>query len=115
MKYRIKDIINPLKWWSVVVGFFKLKIQRMEPHVITQYALRFNTPECQPCFEKGKCFQSPSPGIDPCNCAMPDKALVAHESCSCGYWGPIIKDKQEWEEYKKIYKLKFEPKYGNDK
>lgn len=100
-RIRFKDVINPLKWWSFVVGWlFSLFLKR---HIIEQYAIRLF--ECNDCVDAGSCHH--------CGCSMPQKAWVKNETCSAGNWGPM-KSAKEWAEYKETYgltvKVSYEPR-----
>lgn len=94
MKVRLTDVINPVKWVSFLIGTIKGKALKV--HIIEQYMWRFLN--CPQCIEQGVCRD--------CGCTMPDKALVHHETCSEGEWGPILSEK-EWKEYKKEYDIQF--------
>jgi hypothetical protein len=106
-KYRFKDLINPLKWWSVLMSY-KYKEVLPAPHIIIQYAMRFTSPGCQPCMKAGECKM-------PCKCKIPDKMLVPWETDSDGNWGPIIEDEQEFWAWMNEYNITFEPKYNEHK
>jgi|AntRauTorcE11897_2_1112592.scaffolds.fasta_scaffold01914_2 hypothetical protein len=96
------DLLKPIKWYSYVVG--SVKGSYLKPHIIEQYALRFNDDECSKCIENGKCSH--------CGCDMPERALVAFESCSAGNWGPIIKDEQQYKEFRKEHPVTIKISYG---
>lgn len=83
---RIIDIVNPVKWWSFVRGYYKSLF--FLKHEIEQLMLRlFLCPECEK-----KCVH--------CGCYGWGKMLNRDESCSAGKWGPMMKRK-EWEQNKK--------------
>lgn len=106
LKWRIKDMLNPLKWISVIASkIFEQKLP--PPHIMIQYSMRFTSPGCQPCIKAGECKM-------PCKCLIPDKMLVPWESDSDGNWGPIIEDEKEFWEWMNKYNITFEPRY-NDK
>lgn len=100
---RFVDIINPLKWWSFIHGYF-LQIMGKKfyrTHIIEQYFVRLH--ECHDCVVAGKCKD--------CGCAMPAKAWVPNETCSEGHWGAMM-EASEWEAHKQKYNIKFFITYG---
>lgn len=101
-KIRLKDIINPLKWWSFLIGWLRdLFFGRFfRVHLLEQYTMRIT--ECRDCVEAGSCPH--------CGCSMPQKAWDKNASCSQGKWGPI-KSAKDWEYYKKAYNVTVEYKF----
>lgn len=95
---------SPLSWLSYVSG--NLIMYLCPPHVLEQFMLRFFDKECRQCVSDGKCFD--------CGCDMPAKAYVPYEKCSRGNWGPIIWDKEEYQELRELYPIKIEIKYDNE-
>lgn len=92
-KYRLIDMINPRKWWSVFVAYIlKHHCASVAPHIVAQYAVRFFDDECRGCVASGNCAH--------CGCDMPSKALNDFESCSAGNWGPIM-DADQWDAHVK--------------
>lgn len=93
MSYRLKDIVNPKKWYYFVVGKLLSKL------ITISYAEQFlhRTRKCQPCVDAGKCVH--------CSCAMPAAAIPKGNSCSTGAWGPMMSS-EDWKEWKEIYDIK---------
>jgi len=104
--YKLVHIINPVKWYSIVIGKILKKYgfgeQKDLFHIYEQYTFRATM--CNLCLEEGKCLS--------CKCDMPDKMLVPFEMCDLKRWGPIIQDKEQWENFKKENKIKITAKSG---
>ena len=102
-KIKLLDIINPVKWWSMIDSWLTKRYSVFASvHVIEQIHYRFlNCPAClkaKACIGQGDC--------EGCGCDIPDKMLVLWETDDCGKWGPVL-DKEEWEEYKRVNEVTF--------
>lgn len=98
---RIEDVINPLKWGSVLYASFMKMLFPM--HIVEQLILRMYDMECRKCMANGSCFH--------CGCDM-SKVFTPWDVCSQGNWGPMIEDKKEYEELRKEYPVEITVKYG---
>lgn len=96
----LKDIVNPVKWWSyikgTVYGIF------LKPHILEQVLIR--QLNCEECVLAGKCVD--------CGCSMPAKTYDMDARCSLDKWGPVDKKAKEWNQRKKDYKIKLSVSYG---
>lgn len=94
MSYRLRDIVNPKKWYAFVVGHLLKKT------ITISYAEQFldRTNKCAPCVAAGEC--------EHCGCPMPAAAIPKGNSCSRGAWGPMMND-SDWNDWKEIYDIKF--------
>lgn len=99
-----KDCLNPVKWVSVVTGFILKYL--VKPHILEQMVLRLYDESCQPCYRDGVCHK--------CGCDSIAKAYSPMESCSADNWGPIIFDKQKYENLREEYPVEIKIKYGTE-
>lgn len=86
-KIRLVDVINPVKWVSIVKSWY---IKNFVYSLSDVEQIAFRMSECSECVKKGSCVH--------CGCSS-TKLLNKSESCSAGLWGPV-KPKEEWEDYK---------------
>lgn len=102
---RIKDIFSPSRWKSFSTYLLRKTLTKLEGenalvyeevHIIEQYMFRFM--KCQDCLLAGKCKH--------CQCELPAKMWVRHDSCSLGKWGEFM-DKGTWETFKKQFNIDF--------
>ena len=94
--YLLKDILNPKKWWSLIVGFILVKYSpTVGEHIFEQVYYRML--RCPQCVEAGKCIGTET--CEGCNCHILEKMAVPSETCHCKRWGPIM-EKEQWEQYK---------------
>ena len=103
-KYLFVDIINPIKWKEIIVA--KL-IGEYAEELLTQHGieqLMFRRGQCPQCIIKGECKGVGS--CEGCGCTTWDKMLIQEEKCHCGRWG-AFRSPEEWDEYKKKFKIKF--------
>lgn len=91
-----KDCFNPVKWMSVLYGFF-LKVF-IPPHVFEQLILRVYDPECQPCVENGKCVH--------CGCDTIAKMYSPLERDSDNNWDTIIWNKRKYKQHREKFPVK---------
>lgn len=78
---RGQDMINPLKWGSVVFASF---MKMMFPlHIVEQLILRMYDMECRKCVAAGSCMH--------CGCSI-EKVYTPWDKCSDGNWGPMVED-----------------------
>lgn len=89
-KYRVIDLINPLKWWAVIDAWIAKRYVSL--HWAEQVVYRKSL--CPDCVAKGSC-------IGDCGCKMPDAMFAKDNSCSEGEWGPMYNE-EAWETYKRI-------------
>jgi len=93
-KTRLKDWVNPLKWYSFAkskfIHFF------LKKHVVEQ--IMFRMLSCPQCVREGSCVV--------CGCNTFEKMLNPSETDSNGLWGPI-KNKKEWKAYKEKFSIDF--------
>jgi hypothetical protein len=96
MKYRLIDIINPLKWRAVYQAYKKKKegITLAYCEQVVQRSIL-----CGDCVKAGHC-------VGPCNCTMPDALLAKDNFCSEGKWGPML-DPVGWNKYKQKNYINF--------
>lgn len=78
-KTRLRDWINPKKWWSFVKSQFINWF--VTENYFKQLMFRYTMPECQPCIKAGNCVH--------CGCNTFQKMLNPNETCSGGYWGEM--------------------------
>lgn len=97
------ECFNPLKWMSVVFGYtMKFLIPQ---HVFEQYVLRFYDDYCREnCMIPGKCIK--------CGCDAVAKGWSFNEKCSMDNWGPIIFNKDKYEELRKQFPVTIKIEYG---
>lgn len=98
-KYRLRDILNPSKWKSVIKYYLRKKLhQELSPSNIIQLATRILHPNCRGCVESGNCVH--------CYCAVPGNMLEYSEECSAQNWGPIkeMSLEEAIEELEKLYR-----------
>lgn len=107
---RVIDMINPVKWYSFVIGKIKKKLMKevLEPHIIEQYMFRML--QCQPCMVEGKCIGKPDGACKGCGCDTWAKMMVGFENCVCGSWGPL-RTVEDWNKIKQNINLKFNITY----
>lgn len=98
----LRDCLNPRNWISYVIGTSLASLIPL--HVMEQYIIRIKDEECRKCVKAGACLH--------CGCNMPERALDPWQTCSAGNWGPIIFDRDEYENWKKEVGLKIEVAYG---
>lgn len=91
---RLKDVLNPRKWVSVVVSYYTSRFLYTLSDV---EQIHYRMLECSDCMERGSCIH--------CGCDMV-KLLNKEETCSAGKWGPT-KSKEDWKAYKKEHGIKF--------
>jgi len=99
-KYRVIDMVNPLKWWAAITG-----------HIIKKYVtiayceqVVYRTVMCSPCIKSKQCKH--------CGCDAIAAALSPVNYCSQGNYGSMMSEKQ-WEDYKNLTAFRFEIKIGN--
>ena len=97
-----KDCTNPVKWFSVVMGFTLKHL--IPPHVLEQMVLRLYDESCKPCYNDGTCHV--------CGCASIAKAYSPIESCSADNWGPIVLNKEEYKKLRAEYPVQIKINYG---
>lgn len=102
--YRVLDIINPIKWYSIFTSIMvnKYSSTYSQVHVVEQLMYRFLN--CSNCLAANKCIGDGT--NEGCGCVLPDKMVVLWETDHLGKWGPVMGPK-EWEEYKKRLEVKF--------
>lgn len=112
-KVRIRDVINPKKWWIVLDAYIKksrgVTLERCERAAL----FRFTQGEvfadfwarkvmgqnleyaevvveraslCKDCVDAGSCKH--------CGCSCPDNMFSMKNECSGGNWGPVVLNKQ---------------------
>lgn len=86
-KIRLRDVVNPRKWFAFLQGYIMTKFVSLEycEQVVYRSIM------CTPCVKKGSCID--------CGCTMPDAIMARNNYCSEGMWGPMYPDAR-WKEYK---------------
>lgn len=98
-----KDCFNPLKWFSVFIGYILKWVIPL--HVFEQFVLRLYDPECRPdCILRGPCKE--------CACDALAKAYSPLEKCSKGNYPKIIWSKSKYEKFREEFPVRIEVKYG---
>jgi hypothetical protein len=97
MKYKISDILNPVKWWA----FLKFKYNSIMGERLTpeekqwqSEVVVFRGIMCPKCKEAGSCID--------CGCNWAGKSGDMSMSCSLGNWHSV-KDEKDWEDQKSKY------------
>ncbi len=98
MRYRLKDLVNPLKWRAVYQAY-KMRNEGITLAYCEQVVDR--SIKCSDCVAAGKCSH--------CGCSMPGAILAKDNFCSQGKWGPML-DQQNWDKYKERNDIKIEIK-----
>lgn len=108
-KYRVKDLINPLKWIAVAKFLFyknfggkKIKIEDLQWQ---SEVIVFRGIMCQDCKKAGECVGIPPGETVACGCNWIGKSTDMSMECSCGNWGPV-KNKEDWEKIKTNNRIK---------
>ena len=106
------DCINPIKWMSVLYGFFlKLLIPK---HVFEQCVLRMYDSDCAPCIKEGICIGGLTCGKDcACGCDTLAKMYSPIESDSGENWGPIVFNKNKYLKLREHFPIKITIQHGN--
>lgn len=95
---RVVDLVSPKSWRSFIVGTVT-GLLLPPPHILEQiYVRQLLCPECIV-----KCTV--------CKCSG-DKMYDPNASCTGRKWGPMDKQKEDWEDRKEKYKIKIELKIG---
>lgn len=95
-KYKIIDILNPVKWKRAVIGYILNKYSpELQPHIVEQ--LYYRIKRCRQCVEYGECIGRGD--CQGCGCHTWNKMLIHEERCECHMWGPIM-NKTNWEQFK---------------
>ena len=100
----LKDVLNPRKW---KVYFQKPpKVEEGEDEASLSYCEQvvYRSILCSSCVKAGEC--------EHCHCEMPSAILSKDNWCSQYKWDVMMSDEQ-WEDYKKVAKLKFKLDYEN--
>lgn len=91
-----QHLISPRKWLHFIKGKILSKVLSIEYCELILF--RANNPNCKSCIEAGHCLH--------CGCSMPAAMYVKDNECSAGHWeGFKPFNKEEWEEYKKLYDI----------
>ena len=95
---------NPIKFFNVAIGLlFKLILPL---HVFEQLVLRIYDEDCKVCLDEGKCVGGSACGEEcACGCDTVAKMYSPLESDSGENWGPIIWNKNKYEELRKEYPI----------
>jgi len=94
MKYKFKDIINPVKWWAFAKYLFYSAFgERISPEdkQWQSEVIVFRGIMCPECKAAGACVD--------CGCNWAGKTADMSMSCSKGNWNPV-KDKKDWDDQK---------------
>lgn len=100
---RIEDWFNPIKWVSVLYGWFAKLIFPL--HIVEQIILRMYDMECRKCVKQGTCIH--------CGCDI-SKVHVPWESCSNGNWGPFVESKKKYQEMRKEFPVEITINYPKE-
>lgn len=108
-----KDLLNPLKWGSVLYGFgLKLLVP---PHVLEQMAIRLYEEDCAVCVKEGVCVGGTSCGnACACGCDTIAKMYSPFEEDSGENWNKIIFNKQKYKSHREEYPVKIKIHYGSE-
>jgi hypothetical protein len=97
MKYKFKDIINPIKWWAYIKYLTNSIIgERITPEdkQWQSEVIVFRGIMCPACKQAGACVD--------CGCNWAGKSGDMSMECSLKNWTPV-KDKNDWENQKSKY------------
>lgn len=101
---RVKYFFSPKRWKSFLVYILKWTLRRLgekdyspERHEVEQFMYRYL--RCKDCLDQGYCKE-------PCQCKMPERMHVMTDHCPAYKWGSM-KDKEEWNEFKKELGVQF--------
>lgn len=108
-KTQFKDYFDPRRWKSVAIFLLKWALHKLgdkpgkwEPFEVEQNMIRILS--CPKCLVNTKCLG--------CGCDALARMNVREDYCDLGRWGDF-KTKEDWEDYKAEYKIKFKV-YFND-
>lgn len=109
MSYRIRDLINPLKWIKAFRWYFSgqyIKIKKEDFDTIAEVHI-YRKNKCPQCFVAGKCIGKD--GEKGCNCVF--LGLSTDLSAECGLEAPAWTETttEEWNEFKQSTGLKIKP------
>lgn len=94
-KYNLRDIINPKRWWMVIIYYLhKWTSPLPDAHEeIVAYCEQvvFRRSQCPDCVEKGECIR--------CGCPINGLMLDPKAQDKDYLWGEMMKS-EEWEAYK---------------
>jgi hypothetical protein len=97
MRYKLTDILNPIKWWA----FVKFKVNSVIGERLTpeekqwqSEVIVFRGIMCPKCKEAGQCID--------CGCNWEGKSGDMSMRCSLDNW-TAVKDKKDWENQKNKY------------
>ncbi len=96
-KYKLVDIINPVKWWAYVKFLFNSSVgERITPEDLQwkSEVVVFRAIMCPECKAAGACVD--------CGCNWAGKSGDMSMSCSKGNW-LSVKDESDWEAQKEKY------------
>lgn len=96
-KYKLVDIINPVKWWAYVKFLFNSSVgERITPEDLQwkSEVVVFRAIMCPECKAAGACVD--------CGCNWAGKSGDMSMSCSKGNW-LSVKDESDWETQKEKY------------
>jgi hypothetical protein len=96
---------NPIKLFSVVVGFFLYFLFPM--HILEQYILRFYDEDC-----RKECLLGHDGHCVTCGCHTKSKMWSPLEKDSQARWGKIIWRKSKYQALRKKYPVKINITYG---
>lgn len=100
---RFQDVINPLKWGSVLFASF---MKMMFPlHIVEQLILRMYDMQCRKCVAKGSC--------EHCGCDIA-KVYTPWDVCSDGNWGVMVENKREYEKIREEFPVEIIIRYTKE-
>lgn len=102
-KYRVKDMVNPYRWWVTIKYYLHRWTSPIpdshEEIVAYSEQIVYRRIQCPACVEKGECLR--------CGCPVNGLMTNPHEVDKDHLWGKMMRYK-EWEKFKKDQKIEFQ-------